>query len=190
VAISVSSPIPLDIIDRLTAGDNLLLSGIVYTARDAAHRRLVEALKEGNTLPFELTGQTLYYVGPSPARPGRASGAAGPTTSGRMDACTLPLLAAGLRVMIGKGDRSTEVKEAMRCSRAVYLTATGGAGALLGKAVQKAEVIAYPELGPEAVLRLEVENMPVIVAYDTGGGDIFASGRSKYRKKQDEGGQQ
>jgi fumarate hydratase subunit beta len=106
-----------------------------------------------------------------------------------MDAYTPPLLAAGLRVMIGKGDRSAEVKEAMRRSRAIYLAATGGAGALLAKAVKKAEVIAYPELGPEAVLRLEVENMPVIVAYDTGGGDLFAGGKSKYGKKQDEGGQ-
>ncbi len=190
MAVSVSSPISLDIIDKLSAGDSLLLSGVVYVARDAAHRRLVAALKEGNKLPFEIAGQTLYYMGPSPARPGRASGAAGPTTSGRMDAYTPPLLAAGLRVMIGKGDRSAEVKEAMRRSRAIYLAATGGAGALLAKAVQKAEVIAYPELGPEAVLRLEVENMPVIVAYDTGGGDLFAAGRAKYGKKRDEGGQQ
>ena len=190
MAVSVSSPIPLDIIEKLSAGDSLLLSGVVYAARDAAHRRLVKALKEGNKLPFELAGQTLYYMGPSPARPGRASGAAGPTTSGRMDACTPPLLAAGLRVMIGKGDRSAEVKEAMRNSRAIYLVATGGAGALLAKTVKKAEVIAYPELGPEAVLRLEVENMPVIVAYDTGGGDLFATGRAKYRKKRDEGGRQ
>jgi len=189
VAVSVSSPITLDIMDKIVAGDSLLLSGVVYTARDAAHRRLVAALKEGNKLPFELAGQALYYMGPSPARPGRAIGAAGPTTSGRMDAYTPSLLAAGLRVMIGKGDRSAEVKEAMRRSRAIYLVATGGAGALLAKAVWKAEVIAYPELGPEAVLRLEVENMPVIVAYDSSGGDLFATGRAKYGKKQDAGGQ-
>jgi fumarate hydratase subunit beta len=189
VAVSVSSPVPLDIIDNLAAGGSLLLSGVVYAARDAAHRRLAKALQEGKDLPFDIAGQTVYYMGPSPARPGRVTGAAGPTTSGRMDAYTPSLLAAGIRVMIGKGDRSAAVKEAMRRRRAIYLAATGGAGALLAKAMKKAEVIAYPELGPEAVLRLEVENMPVIVAYDTGGGDLFAEDRAKYGRKQDEGGQ-
>ncbi len=164
-------------------GTRVLISGVVYTARDAAHRRLLEALDRGDKPPFNLEGQTLYYMGPSPARPGQVIGSAGPTTSGRMDIYTPSLLAAGLKAMVGKGNRSPEVKEAISKYRAVYLATIGGAGALLAKAVKKAEVIAYPDLGAEAILRLEVRDFPAIVAVDAYGGDLFQQGRASYQKK-------
>jgi len=155
---------------------------VVYTARDAAHRRLVDALEKGGPLPFDLTGQTLYYMGPSPAPPGHIIGSAGPTTSSRMDVYTPRLLAAGIRAMMGKGQRSPEVKEALKKYGAVYMITIGGAGALLQRCIKKVEVVAYEDLGPEAILRLEIEDFPAIVANDVYGGDVFAEGESRYRR--------
>jgi fumarate hydratase subunit beta len=180
---NIESPVTENLRKKLCAGDSVLLSGIIYTARDAAHKRILEALKNGQPLPFDIQGQTVYYMGPSPARPGNIIGACGPTTSGRMDAFTPALLAAGLACMIGKGERSAEVKEAIKKYKAVYFVTYGGAGALLAKTVKKAEVIAYPELGAEAVMRLEVEDFPVIVANDMHGHDLFAEQIAKYRRK-------
>ncbi|RJO62683.1 MAG: Fe-S-containing hydro-lyase [Dehalococcoidia bacterium] len=180
---SIETPIGDNMRKKLCAGDSISLSGVIYTARDAAHKRLVEALKSGQPLPFDIKGQTIYYMGPTPARPGQVIGSCGPTTSGRMDAFTPALLAAGLGAMIGKGERSAEVKEAIKKQRAVYFVTYGGAGALLAKTVRKAEVVAYPELGAEAVMRLEVEDFPVIVASDMHGGDLFEQQIAKYRRK-------
>ncbi|MBI2868787.1 MAG: Fe-S-containing hydro-lyase [Chloroflexi bacterium] len=174
-------PLTEEAIAGLHAGDELLLSGAVYVARDAAHRRMIEALDRGEPLPFDIRGQVIYYMAPSPARPGRVIGAAGPTTSGRMDRYTPRLLAGGLKGMIGKGMRSAEVKEALREHRAVYLAAVGGAGALIAQTVTRCEVIAYEDLGVEAVLRLEVANFPVTVVNDTSRGDLYESGKAKYR---------
>ena len=170
-------------IGQLTAGTRLLISGVVYTARDAAHQRLIQCLDVGEKLPFDLEGQTLYYMGPSPARPGQIIGSAGPTTSSRMDMYTPRLLAAGIRAMIGKGARSPAVREAIKKHKAVYFAATGGAGALLGKSIVCMEVIAYEDLGAEAILRLELRDFPAIVANDVRGGDLFEQGRIKYRKE-------
>ncbi len=156
---------------------------MVYTARDAAHQRLVETLDRGEQLPFDIKGQTLYYMGPSPPRPGQVIGSAGPTTSGRMDTYTPPLIAAGLRAMIGKGNRSLEVREAIKKHKAVYLVAIGGTGALLSRTIKKAEVIAYPDLGVEAIMRLEVKDLPAICANDIYGEDLFEQGRAGYRKR-------
>jgi fumarate hydratase subunit beta len=176
----ISLPLTEKTIASLKAGDNLLLTGVLYVARDAAHRRLIETLDRGETLPFEIKGQTLYYMGPSPAPPGRVIGAAGPTTATRMDAYTPRLLAAGLKGMIGKGVRSQAVKDALKKHKAVYLAAIGGAGALISKTIIKAEPVAYPELGPEAVLRLEVKDFPVTVINDIYGGDLYVEGKKKY----------
>ncbi len=181
--LKITSPVDAEIIEKLAVGTRVLISGVVYTARDTVHQRLVEALESGGQLPFDINGQTLYYMGPSPSKPGQVIGSAGPTTSGRMDTYTPPLIAAGLRAMIGKGNRSPEVREAIKKYRAVYLVAIGGTGALLSKAIKKAEVIAYPDLGVEAVMRLEVENFPAIVANDIYGGDLFQQGRAGYQKK-------
>ncbi len=178
----IASPINAGVIDKLRAGDRVLISGVLYTARDAAHRRLIEALDSGKELPFDLVGQTLYYLGPSPARPGQVIGSAGPTTSARMDGYTPPLIAAGLRAMVGKGSRSPEVKEAIKQHRAVYFVTIGGAGALLARSIKKAEVIAYPDLAAEAIMRLEVEDFPSIVANDIHGGDLFQQGRASFQK--------
>ena len=158
----------------LSAGQQVLLSGTIYTARDAAHKRLYTLLREQRPLPIDLGGQTLYYTGPSPAKPGQVIGSAGPTTSSRMDPYT-PLLiaAAGLRLMIGKGNRNTHVIEAMTKYGAVYCAATGGAGALLAKTIRTAEIVCYEDLGPEAIYKLSVERMPLIVAIDCRGGSLY-----------------
>ncbi len=179
---NIKLPIKDEIIEKLTAGTEVTISGVIYTARDAAHRRIVQALDKGAKLPLDLEGQTIYYMGPSPAPPGQAIGAAGPTTSSRMDSYTPRLLAAGVKAMIGKGSRSPKIREAIKQYRAVYLVATGGAGALLAQSIKEAEVIAYEELGAEAIMRLTVENFPAIVANDIYGGDLFEQGRAKYRK--------
>ncbi len=160
----------------------MLISGVIYTARDAAHHRLIQALDKGDRLPFDLKGQTLYYMGPSPARPGQVIGSAGPTTSRRMDIYTPRLIAAGIKAMIGKGNRSPEVREAIRKYKAVYLVTIGGAGALLSKSIKQAEVIAYEDLGAEAILRLNVEDFPAIVANDIYGQDLFEQGKAKYQR--------
>jgi len=158
-----------------------MITGTIYTARDAAHRRIVEALDCGDPLPLEIEGQIIYFAGPSPAREGRPVGSIGPTTSYRMDTYSPRLIALGLKGMIGKGGRSDEVLDALRQHKAVYFGATGGAGALLARAVKGVEEIAYEDLGPEAVRRLEVEDFPVVVINDCHGGDLYETGRSTYR---------
>jgi len=179
---NITSPIDAEIIKELTVGTQALISGIVYVARDAAHQRLIQALDKGERLPFNLKGQTLYYMGPSPAKPGQIIGSAGPTTSSRMDIYTPRLIAAGLRAMIGKGSRSPTVKEAIQKYKAVYFVTIGGAAALLAKSIKQAEVIAYEDLGAEAILRLKVENFPAIVANDVYGADLFEQGKAEYQR--------
>ncbi|MCK4551393.1 MAG: Fe-S-containing hydro-lyase [Tenericutes bacterium] len=166
---------PIDDLTResLTIGDEVLISGTIYTARDAAHKNLVEALDTSQKLPFELEGQIVYYVGPTPARPGKAIGSCGPTSSYRMDKFSPKLMAKGLKVMIGKGERSNELVAEVKKHKAVYLMAIGGIGALLSKTVKSSEVIAYSELGAEAIRKLTVENFPAIVAIDSKGNTIF-----------------
>ncbi len=179
----ITSPISPDVVESLRAGDQVLISGIVYVGRDAAHKRMVEALDRGDPLPFDIRGQTIYYMGPSPTKPGKVIGSAGPTTSGRMDAYTPGMLAAGLKAMIGKGLRSQAVKDAIKEHKAVYLASTGGAAALIAKAIVKSEIVAYEELGPEAILRLEVKDFPAVVINDCQGGDLYQEGKSKYTMK-------
>ena len=168
-------------LEELKAGDNVLLTGVMYVARDAAHKRMVDALDQGKPLPFDIRGQTIYFMGPSPAKPDQPIGSAGPTTSGRMDAYSPRLIAEGLKGMIGKGMRSPAVKDAMKKYKAVYLAAIGGAGALISKSIKKSEIIAYEELGAEAVRRLEVEDFPVTVVNDIYGGDLYQEGKARYR---------
>ncbi|NQT05282.1 MAG: Fe-S-containing hydro-lyase [Dehalococcoidia bacterium] len=182
-AVHITTPLDRKIIKELTAGTSVLISGIIYTVRDAAHKRLIEALKRKEELPFILKGQTIYYAGPSPARPGRTIGSAGPTTSGRMDVYTPRMLSVGVKAMIGKGSRSMEAREAMQKYKAVYFVATGGAGALLAQTIKKATVVAYEDLGPEAIRMLTVDNFPAIVANDIYGNDLFEQGRAQYRKE-------
>ncbi len=169
----IQAPLDVETIKDLRAGDFVYITGTIYTARDAAHKRMSEALVAGGALPIELRNNIIYYMGPSPAREGRAIGSAGPTTSGRMDRYTPALLDIGLKGMIGKGKRSGEVKEAMVRNGCVYFAAIGGAGALLSKAIKKSEVIAYEDLGTEAVRRLEVKDFPVIVVMDADGNDLY-----------------
>jgi fumarate hydratase subunit beta len=177
----VKLPLTDETLEDLKAGDNILLTGVMYVGRDAAHKRMIEALDQGKPLPFDIKGQTVYYMGPSPARPGQVIGSAGPTTSGRMDSYSPRLIAVGLKGMIGKGMRSPAVKDAMKKYKAVYLAAIGGAGALISKSIKKSEVIAYGELGAEAVLRMEVEDFPAIVINDIYGGDLYEEGKAKYK---------
>ena len=181
--IRLTTPLTDDDIESLRAGDRVLLSGVIYTGRDAAHKRLFELLAAGKELPVDLRGQVIYYVGPTPAKPGEAIGSAGPTTSGRMDAYTPALIEYGLKGMIGKGMRSPAVLEAIRRFKAVYFGATGGAGALLAKRIKKAEVVAYEDLGPEAIYRLEVEDFPVVVINDAHGGDLYSEGVREYSRE-------
>ena len=162
----INTPIDDKIVSELKAGDYVYLTGTVYTARDAAHKRLYEALQRGEDIPLELQNNIIYYLGPSPAREGQVIGSAGPTTSSRMDKYTPLLLEKGLKGMIGKGKRSDEVIESMHKNHAVYFAAIGGAGALLSKCIKKSEVIAYEDLGTEAIRNLEVENLPIIVVID------------------------
>lgn len=170
----ITLPLTDEIIAGLKAGDSVLLSGVLFTGRDAAHKRIVETLERGETPPFVLRGATIYYMGPSPAKPGSVIGAAGPTTSYRMDAYTPRLLAEGLKGMIGKGFRSETVRRAIAAHGSVYFAAIGGIGALISKCIVKAEVVAYPELGAEAVLKLEVKDFPAIVINDAHGNDWYA----------------
>lgn len=166
----------------LRAGDRVLITGTILAARDAAHKRLTEALDRGEKLPVDLRGQVVYYVGPSPAKPGQAIGAAGPTTSGRMDAYTPRLIAEGLRGMIGKGYRKPEVVEAMKKYGVPYLAAVGGAGALISQSIKKYTVLTYPDLGPEAVAAMEVEDFPAIVVIDSTGDNYYETGQAPYRE--------
>ncbi len=177
----VQLPLSEETVKDLRSGDEVLLTGVLYVARDAAHQRLVEALDRGEKLPFDIRGQTVYFMGPTPPRPGRALGSAGPTTSGRMDSYSPRLIAEGLWGMMGKGMRSPAVKEAIKQYHAVYFGAIGGAGALASKAIKKAEVVAYGELGAEALYRLEVEDFPATVVNDIYGGDLYEEGKARYR---------
>jgi fumarate hydratase subunit beta len=178
----ITLPLTDETIADLESGENVLLSGVLYVARDAAHRRMSDALERGESLPFYINNQTIYYMGPSPAPPGKVIGAAGPTTSARMDPYTPRLLAEGLKGIIGKGTRSSDVKEALKQHKAIYFAAVGGAGALLSKKILKSEVIAYEDLGPEAILRIEVEDFPVTVINDIHGNDLYEEGKKKYRR--------
>ena len=167
-------------VDRLKIGDRVLISGAIYTGRDAAHKRLVDLIQDGKPLPLDIQGQIIYYVGPSPAKPGRPVGAAGPTTSYRMDAYAPELIRLGLKGMIGKGSRNQDVRDAMTRYKAIYFAAIGGAGALMAQAIQRSDVIAYEDLGPEAIRRLEVVEFPVIVVNDARGNDLYEEGIKKY----------
>lgn len=175
-------PLTKDAARQLRAGDSCLLSGVLYTARDAAHKRLCEALDRGEEPPFDLTDATIYFVGPAPAKPGQVIGSAGPTTSYRMDAYSPRLIALGQSGMIGKGKRGDEVIEAMKTYGAVYFGAIGGCGALISKCIKSCEVIAYPDLGPEAIHRLVVEDFPVVVIIDAMGNNLYEQGREAYLK--------
>jgi fumarate hydratase subunit beta len=179
----LTTPLTDEVVRELRAGDRVLISGVVYQARDAAHMRLAALLERGEPLPFDLRGAVVYYMGPSPARPGHVIGAAGPTTSGRMDAYTPLLLRHGLKGMIGKGSRSEAVRRAIAEHAAVYLAATGGAGALLATHVVESEVIAYPELGAEAIARLVVEDFPAVVVNDCLGADLYELGRTRFERR-------
>ena len=171
--IMITAPLKEEEIIHLEAGDYVYITGTIYTARDAAHKRMYEALGQGNSLPLELENNVIYYMGPSPAREGRPIGSAGPTTASRMDKYTPKLLELGLKGMIGKGKRSEEVRRAIIKNKAVYFAAVGGAGALLSKCIKKSEVIAYDDLGTEAIRRLEVEDFPVIVVIDSQGNNLY-----------------
>jgi fumarate hydratase subunit beta len=179
----IKLPLTDAVIDELRAGDYVYLSGRIYTARDAAHKRLVGALARGEPLPIDIRGQVLYYVGPTPARPGQIIGSAGPTTSERMDPFTIPLLEAGLKGAIGKGGRTPPVAEAFRQHHAVYFLAVGGAGALLSKQIRSVEVVAYEDLGTEAIRLMEIAGFPVVVCNDVYGGDVVLHGRDEWRRE-------
>ncbi len=180
MSISVKAPLSREEAKKLKAGDSCLISGVIYTARDAAHKRLCELVEQGKPLPLDVKDGIIYFVGPTPAKPGQAIGSAGPTTSYRMDAYSPTLIAEGLIGMIGKGKRGPEVVDAMRKHGAVYFGAIGGCGALLSKCIKKAEVIAYDDLGAEAIRRLEVEDFPVIVIIDSEGNNLYETGRKAY----------
>ncbi len=181
----INTPVTDEVIETLHAGDRLLITGTILTGRDAAHKRLVELLDKGEPLPVELKGQIIYFVGPTPPKPGDVIGSAGPTTSGRMDIYSPKLTAIGLKGMIGKGSRNDAVKEALKRDKAVYLGATGGAGALLAQRIISAKVVAYEDLGPEAIRELEVREFPVVVINDMYGGDLYTEGRKQYERKGD-----
>ena len=182
MAISITTPLTKEQARNLKAGDSCLISGVIYTARDAAHKRLCELVAQGQDLPMEIKDSIIYFVGPTPAKPGQAIGSAGPTTSYRMDAYSPTLIEQGLTGMIGKGKRGPEVIESMKKHGAVYFGAIGGCGALLSKCIKKSEIVAYVDLGAEAIRRLEVENFPAIVIIDSEGNNLYESGRTAYLK--------
>lgn len=186
MSIKLRTPLTEQDTDKLKAGELVEITGTIYTARDAAHKRLIETMEKGDALPFELDGNIIYYVGPTPAKGEQVIGSAGPTTSGRMDKYTPALLEKGLKGMIGKGLRSQEVKESIVKNNAVYFSAVGGAAALISQRIMKSEVIAYEDLGTEGIRKLDVENFPVIVAIDSKGNDYYEIGKQKYleNKKQ------
>jgi fumarate hydratase subunit beta len=178
----ITTPLTDEVIEKLRAGDKVTITGTIYVARDAAHKQMVEALERGEQLPVDWHGQIVYYMGPAPAPPGKPIGSAGPTTSGRMDPYTVRMLQEGLKGMIGKGSRSAEVRRALQEYKAVYFAATGGAGALIAQRIKKSELVAYADLGAEALLRLEVKDFPVTVVNDMYGADLYEEGKAKYRK--------
>ncbi|MEW5923285.1 MAG: Fe-S-containing hydro-lyase [Candidatus Zixiibacteriota bacterium] len=179
----ITTPLTDKVVENLKIGDNVLITGTIYTARDAAHKRLVDLIAKGEKLPFDITGQIIYFAGPTPPKPGQVIGSAGPTTSYRMNAYTPRLIPVGQKGMIGKGEMSAEVVEAMKKHKAVYFAAVGGAGALISKSITAAEVIAYEDLGAEAIRKLTVKDFPAIVALDCHGGNLYKEGIAKYGKK-------
>lgn len=178
----INVPFDADIVKELKAGDYVYLTGTIYTARDAAHKRMYETLQNGEALPFDIEGNVIYYMGPSPAREGRPIGSAGPTTASRMDKYTPALLELGMRGMIGKGRRTEAVRESMMKNQAVYFAAVGGAGALLSKSILQAEVIAYEDLGTEAIRKLEIKDFPVIVVMDCEGNNLYDMAIEQYKE--------
>ncbi len=183
--IRIETPLNDEDVERLKIGDRVLITGALYTGRDAAHKRLVDLIDRGDEIPFEIKGQIIYYVGPTPARPGKPIGSAGPTSSYRMDPYSPQLMEKGLKGMIGKGMRSQEVVDAMRRFKAVYLAAVGGAAALIARRIKKSEIIAYEDLGPEAIRRLEVEHFPAIVVNDIWGNDLYVEGVKRFERPQE-----
>lgn len=177
----LTTPLTLDQVQDLKAGDMVNITGVIYTGRDAAHKNLVTSSSKGEELPVDFKDQVIYYVGPCPAKPGQAIGSAGPTTSGRMDSYVPTMLGLGLRGMIGKGPRSPQVIEEIKKHKAVYFAAIGGAGAIISQSIKKADIVAYPDLGPEAIYRLEVEDFPCIVAIDIEGNDLYKIGLAQYK---------
>jgi len=177
----ITTPLTEDVIVKLNAGDEVLISGVLYTGRDAAHKRMITMLEKGEQLPFDIRGQIIYYVGPCPAKEGRVIGSAGPTTSGRMDAYAPKLIELGLKGMIGKGLRDKNVTEAIKTHKAVYFGAIGGAGALISSCIKKQEIIAFEDLETEAIRRIEVENLPCVVIIDSTGRDRYIEGQKMYR---------
>ncbi|MCL6571892.1 MAG: Fe-S-containing hydro-lyase [Bacillus sp. (in: Bacteria)] len=177
----LTTPLSNDQIKDLKAGDQVSITGVIYSARDAAHKNMVDALKENKQLPFDVEGQIIYFAGPTPAKPGRVIGSCGPTTSGRMDAYSPELMEQGLKGMIGKGPRSKAVIESMKKNGAVYFAAIGGAAALIADTIKKVDIVAYEDLGPEAIRRMEVVDYPCIVAVDSEGNDLYEIGVEKYR---------
>lgn len=180
-SVRLTTPLTDDVIEGLTIGTHVTFTGVIYTARDAAHKRMIELMKRGEPLPIDLRGQVIYYVGPTPPRPGAVIGSAGPTTAMRLDPYTIPMLEAGLKGIIGKGGRGPAVREAIRKHHAVYCIAVGGTGALLNRHIRSAEVVAFEDLGTEAIRRLVVEDFPAIVVNDCHGGDLLEEGKRQYR---------
>ncbi len=179
----IMTPLTDESVENLRAGDRVLISGYLYTARDAAHKRMTELLDKGEKLPFDIKGQIIYFVGPAPAKPGQVINSAGPTTSGRMNAYSPKMIAAGLKGMVGKGEMGAGVVEALKKHKAVYMVAVGGAGALIAEKIKEVELIAYEDLGAEAVRRLKVEDFPAIVAQDCYGDNIYVTGVKKYSRE-------
>ena len=177
----ITTPLTDEVVKSLKAGDSVLITGTIYTGRDQAHKRLVETLKAGKPMPVDLRGQIIYYVGPAPAKPGYAIGPAGPTTSGRMDPYTPALLEYGMKGMIGKGNRTPEVIEAIKKYTGVYFASVGGAAALIAKRITKCEIMAYEDIGAEALMKLTVEDFPAVVVNDCFGNDLYEEGMKKYR---------
>ena len=178
----ITSPLTDEVTESLRAGDQVEITGVLYTARDAAHKRLVDLLDEGKELPFDVKGAVIYYVGPSPTKPGAVVGSAGPTTSYRMDAYAERLMEVGMKGMIGKGKRAKDIVDGGVKHKCVYFAATGGAAALIAKTIKSVEIIAYEELGPEAVRKMEVENFPAVVINDTTGADLYEMGQKEYQR--------
>jgi fumarate hydratase subunit beta len=178
----IRTPLTPEVIDTLKAGDEVLLTGVIYTARDVVHQRLCALIEKGEALPIQLEGNLIYFAGPTPTPPGRPVGSAGPTTSGRMDAFSPTLIRQGLSGMIGKGNRSKDVVDAMKEQGAVYFAAIGGAGALIAQRITASEVVAYEDLGPEAIYRMTVQALPLIVAIDRSGGNLYESGPAAYAR--------
>ncbi len=179
----ITTPVSDEVIAKLKSGDSIFITGYLYTGRDSAHKKLIDLITEGKELPIDVKGQFIYYVGPTPARPGKPIGSAGPTTSYRMDSYAPTLYELGLKGSIGKGARNEEVKDALKKYKGVYVASVGGAGALISKSIEEAEIIAYPELGPEAIRRIKVKDFPCIIINDMYGGDLYEEGKKQFRKE-------